>query len=335
IDLYLMDPTIWRPHSRTPSPGIGQAEEVNKPLDLSSKIQKQQTIKVERPEMDLSPVQNIPILPFPISYSAMMPPATFVRDELPRLSSVKPNFTPNPETLRENSFRTLVPSLVHSPLFAHFPEISSLRFNRETSSGTLENFREDSFSSNSSSSPERPQYRQSLADLVHSTSMIKEYNSTKLQELPVLTPAKKNVRPFKRVELLTGEEDFEKYREKVMAEHKSSSLKPQRGAKRSSTPSSPPSGNEAKSQMDHDEAYREKRRRNNEAAKRSRDARRQKEDDLAISVEYLTQENKRLREEHASCRQKERDLRVTIDFLTQENKRLLEGHAVLTINRKV
>lgn len=40
-----------------------------------------------------------------------------------------------------------------------------------------------------------------------------------------------------------------------------------------------------------DELYWEKRRKNNEAAKRSRDARRAKEDELAITVAYLEKEN--------------------------------------------
>lgn len=40
-----------------------------------------------------------------------------------------------------------------------------------------------------------------------------------------------------------------------------------------------------------DQAYWEKRRKNNEAAKRSRDARRAKEDELAIRVAFLQSEN--------------------------------------------
>jgi len=44
-----------------------------------------------------------------------------------------------------------------------------------------------------------------------------------------------------------------------------------------------------------DEAYWERRRKNNDAAKRSRDSRRQKEDDMALRAALLEQENVRLR----------------------------------------
>ena len=44
-----------------------------------------------------------------------------------------------------------------------------------------------------------------------------------------------------------------------------------------------------------DEAYWERRRKNNEAAKRSRDARRAKEDEIAIRAAFLEQENIKLR----------------------------------------
>jgi hypothetical protein len=44
-----------------------------------------------------------------------------------------------------------------------------------------------------------------------------------------------------------------------------------------------------------DEAYWERRRKNNEAAKRSRDLRRQKEDDIAIRASFLEQENLKLK----------------------------------------
>lgn len=49
-----------------------------------------------------------------------------------------------------------------------------------------------------------------------------------------------------------------------------------------------------------DPAYWEKRRKNNEAAKRSRDARRAKEDELAIRTAFLEQENIKLRYEVAT-----------------------------------
>lgn len=60
---------------------------------------------------------------------------------------------------------------------------------------------------------------------------------------------------------------------------------------------------------DKDEAYREKRKKNNEAAKRSRDARKQKEDEIAIRAAYLEGENmwlkqtlRMLQEENAMLR---------------------------------
>lgn len=44
-----------------------------------------------------------------------------------------------------------------------------------------------------------------------------------------------------------------------------------------------------------DDAYWERRRKNNEAAKRSRDLRRQKEDEIAMRASYLEQENLKLK----------------------------------------
>ncbi len=51
-----------------------------------------------------------------------------------------------------------------------------------------------------------------------------------------------------------------------------------------------------------DEAYWERRRKNNEAAKRSRDARRAKEDEIAIRAAFLEQENLKLRCELSTAR---------------------------------
>ena len=58
-----------------------------------------------------------------------------------------------------------------------------------------------------------------------------------------------------------------------------------------------------------DEAYWERRRKNNEAAKRSRDSRRAKEDEIAIRAAFLEQENIRLRVELAALRQQTAKLR--------------------------
>lgn len=51
-----------------------------------------------------------------------------------------------------------------------------------------------------------------------------------------------------------------------------------------------------------DQSYWEKRRKNNEAAKRSRDARRAKEDEIAIRAAFLEQENLKLKYEIAALR---------------------------------
>lgn len=59
-----------------------------------------------------------------------------------------------------------------------------------------------------------------------------------------------------------------------------------------------------------DDAYWERRRKNNEAAKRSRDSRRAKEDEIAIRAAFLEQENLRLRVELAALRQQTAKLRL-------------------------
>ncbi|XP_076039238.1 uncharacterized protein LOC143024329 [Oratosquilla oratoria] len=61
-----------------------------------------------------------------------------------------------------------------------------------------------------------------------------------------------------------------------------------------------------------DEAYWERRRKNNEAAKRSRDARRAKEDEIAIRAAFLEQENIKLRVEVASLRSETGKLRCML-----------------------
>ncbi|CAG5127795.1 unnamed protein product [Candidula unifasciata] len=58
-----------------------------------------------------------------------------------------------------------------------------------------------------------------------------------------------------------------------------------------------------------DEAYWERRRKNNDAAKRSRDARRAKEEEIAIRATFLEQENLKLREEVALLRTETHRLR--------------------------
>lgn len=61
-----------------------------------------------------------------------------------------------------------------------------------------------------------------------------------------------------------------------------------------------------------DDAYWERRRKNNEAAKRSRDARRAKEDEIAIRAAFLEQENLRLRVDLAAARQEVEKLRTAL-----------------------
>ncbi|XP_053631232.2 uncharacterized protein [Cherax quadricarinatus] len=61
-----------------------------------------------------------------------------------------------------------------------------------------------------------------------------------------------------------------------------------------------------------DEAYWERRRKNNEAAKRSRDARRAKEDEIAIRAAFLEQENLKLRVEVASLKSETSKLRCLL-----------------------
>lgn len=58
-----------------------------------------------------------------------------------------------------------------------------------------------------------------------------------------------------------------------------------------------------------DEAYWERRRKNNEAAKRSRDARREKEEKIAMRAAFLEQENFQLRVELATVKAENTKLR--------------------------
>ncbi|XP_013773215.1 uncharacterized protein LOC106458273 [Limulus polyphemus] len=61
-----------------------------------------------------------------------------------------------------------------------------------------------------------------------------------------------------------------------------------------------------------DEAYWERRKKNNEAAKRSRDSRRAKEDEIAIRAAYLEQENLKLRVEVATLKNETLKLRCLL-----------------------
>lgn len=61
-----------------------------------------------------------------------------------------------------------------------------------------------------------------------------------------------------------------------------------------------------------DDSYRERRRKNNEAAKRSRDARRAKEDDIALRAALLERENLQLKVELNQLKQETQRLRCLL-----------------------
>jgi len=76
-----------------------------------------------------------------------------------------------------------------------------------------------------------------------------------------------------------------------------------------------------------DEAYWERRRKNNEAAKRSRDARRAKESEVAIRAAFLEQENLQLRVEVAALKTEVANLRC---LLYANNQQLLSNPSAVT-----
>jgi len=124
--------------------------------------------------------------------------------------------------------------------------------------------------------------------------------------------AKKHARPFKAISLnfkhtsAVNDEHYRVYRQQMLehikAEKRSSENKKNHSVtKRSSSPQSSPSSSEGNPANAKDAAYLEKRRKNNAAAKRSRDARRAKEDELAIRTAYLERENTVLKCLLAQC----------------------------------
>ena len=64
-----------------------------------------------------------------------------------------------------------------------------------------------------------------------------------------------------------------------------------------------------------DGAYWERRRKNNEAAKRSRDARRQKEQEIALRAQFLEQENIQLKLEVAHLRAENAQFRAQFQHM--------------------
>lgn len=87
----------------------------------------------------------------------------------------------------------------------------------------------------------------------------------------------------------------------------------------SSSPESPSAATSVLEGKDgKDAAYWERRRKNNEAAKRSRDARRAKEDEIAIRAAFLEQENLKLKYEVAALRSETTKLRCLLYSGTNE-----------------
>ncbi|KAK9870816.1 hypothetical protein WA026_009778 [Henosepilachna vigintioctopunctata] len=72
------------------------------------------------------------------------------------------------------------------------------------------------------------------------------------------------------------------------------------------------STNSSQSEQNSDPSYREKRKKNNEAAKRSRDARRAKEDEIAIRCAFLEQENIRLNAEYSQMKHENTELKLRV-----------------------
>ncbi|KDR12244.1 hepatic leukemia factor-like [Zootermopsis nevadensis] len=159
---------------------------------------------------------------------------------------------------------------------------------------------ENSLSSNSATVPSSPSPAPGLEPMLHLANPLPIPNSVENQ-------TKKCTRPFKAVSFDIGEvsalysESFGHFKEEVYAQAKlvtkSGKDKKRPAKKLSPSPQPSSSTSEQSSPNGKDAAYLEKRRKNNEAAKRSRDARRAKEDELALWKEFLERENQRLRYE--------------------------------------
>jgi len=118
-----------------------------------------------------------------------------------------------------------------------------------------------------------------------------------------LNTVKKASRPFKAYpkNILSmvpsfnddSNEKYTKFREKVLLESVKNGNTPNSKTRMSKNPGSPTST--TANEKDH--AYWERRKKNNEAAKRSREARRAKEDELAIRAAFLEHENAQLKGE--------------------------------------
>lgn len=107
-------------------------------------------------------------------------------------------------------------------------------------------------------------------------------------------------------ETILGQESYEayaKFRNRMLSQVQSLTTTTNKNMRRySQTPYT----------ANNDPSYWEKRRKNNEAAKRSRDARRAKEDEIAIRCAFLEQENLKLRYETATLKEELDRLRKLI-----------------------
>ncbi|KAM0734772.1 Protein giant [Formica fusca] len=140
-------------------------------------------------------------------------------------------------------------------------------------------------------------------------SFLNESSTQAEMSTPSLTAVKKTARPFKVYSknpfpILKRQinpvfqylsRDYLEYREKMLDYKKMQENAPNPKMRRTSkSPALPTSTADEK-----DPAYYEKRKKNNEAAKRSRDLRRKKEDELAIWATFLEEENVKLKSELA------------------------------------
>lgn len=108
---------------------------------------------------------------------------------------------------------------------------------------------------------------------------------------------------------LDSNEEFLEFRRRMLSKIQPPPTKQNKNMNRSSSPNISTTINEDDPKR---AAYLEKRRKNNEAAKRSRDARRAKEDEIAIRAAFLEQENLRLKYELATLKDETEKLRTLV-----------------------
>jgi len=143
--------------------------------------------------------------------------------------------------------------------------------------------------------------------------------STDIKPTSSLDTTKKVSRPFKAYPnnilsiaptISHDSTEYEKYRQMILEQVKKNRNTPNPKMRRvSKSPGLPTSTVDER-----DAAYWERRKKNNEAAKRSRDNRRAKEDELAIRASFLERENAQLRYENAQLRYKIQELEKALIF---------------------